>query len=137
MLADLQGLHCKYIYLLNKAFSLNSYYTHMEAFRIYGMPGIHIYRSISGCPHFGIYNSFLRRTHLHKRDAVHTVLLFLCVYHQHYRLHVPAVAELVHTLYLLYFVTVSYKKFKIPCECCGITAYIHDSLRCHLDHGVK
>ena len=70
----LQGLHCKYICLLNKAFSLNSYYTHMEAFRISGMPGIHIYRSISGCPHFGIYNSFLRRTHLHKRDAVHTVL---------------------------------------------------------------
>ena len=50
------------------------YYTHMEAFRIYGMPGIHIYRSISGSPHFGIYNSFLRRIHLHKRDAVHTVL---------------------------------------------------------------
>ena len=48
-----------------------------------------------------------------------------------------AVAELVHALHLLYFVTVPHKEFKVPCECCRITAYIHDSLRCHLDHGVK
>ena len=56
---------------------------------------------------------------------------------ENYSFNMPRMPKLIHSLHLLNLISVCYKVFQISGKSGRITAYVHYSLRLHLNHCIK